>query len=491
MRSISLFSWLIAVFFSISVILASGQCQSDQRRLLLGPKNSFNSTSLGKLVNWNKTTDCCSWDGASCDAGGRVIRLDLSNQSASAPLPNFFAEFRNLTSLRLSSTGLTGRLPEEIPHATTLRTLDLSDNKLLKGSFQDFPLSASLQTLVLSDTNFGGQVPESIANLGQLTRIEVARCNFSGPIPESMLKLTQLVYLDFPSNNFSGPMPSFSSSRNLTQLDLAFNQLNGTIDSTKWSGLSKLVIVDLRKIKLSGTIPPTLFGIPSLQQILLSQNQFSGDVLPGLKSLILSSNNFSGFIQMTDILKLRNLFILDLSYNKLSIDGSATNSTLSSFPNITTLKLASCNLTKFPEFEVPLQNFTSFLTVIDLHGNQLQGPMPLLPQYATYLDYSNNNFSSFLLEGIGNYLSVAYFFSLSSNKFEGSIPSSICNSTYLQVLDLSNNSLHGPIPHCLSQMSLSLGVLNLRGNKLGGVFHDAFPQDCMLQTLDLNGNLLH
>ncbi|XVE76590.1 hypothetical protein DITRI_Ditri12bG0185400 [Diplodiscus trichospermus] len=721
MRRISVFSWLIAVFFSISLVLVSGQCQTDQGQLLLRLKNSLNSTSCGKLGNWNQTTDCCSWHGVSCDAGGRVIGLDLSNQSISgkidnssslfglqhlqqlnlaynrlnftfpsvfdkfanlsylnlsnaglkgqipaeisrmtrlvtldlstslylggslklenpnlemlvqnltrlrflhldgvnisatgkewcqalssltnlqelsmsncnlsgpidsfpklrrlsvirldgnnlsAQLPNFFAEFRNLTSLRLSSTGLTGRFPEEILHATTLRTLDLSNNKLLKGSFQHFPLNASLRILALSDTNFGGQVPESIGILGQLTRIELARCNFSGPIPESMLKLTQLVYLDFSSNNFSGPMPSFSSSRNLTQLNLAFNQLNGAIDSTKWSGLSKLVSVDLRNNKLSGTLPLTLFGIPSIQKILLSQNHFSGSLgdlpgklplqldtlvlsgnnlqgkfpvslfkLQGLKMLTLSSNNFSGFIQMTDIQKLRNLSNLDLSYNKLSIDASGTSSALSSFPNITTLKLASCNLTIFPgflktqpklihldlsknqisgeipnwiweiktlaylnlsqnflvDFEEPLQNNTSSLTVIDLHGNQLQGEILFLPQYATYLDYSNNNFSSSLPTGIGNYLSVAYFFSLSSNKFRGSIPSSICNSTYIQVLDLSNNSLSGPIPPCLSQMSLSLGVLNLRGNKLSSVIYDAFPQDCRLQTLDLNGNLL-
>ncbi|XWS55507.1 hypothetical protein CRYUN_Cryun09bG0005900 [Craigia yunnanensis] len=720
---ISLFSWLILISFGISVVLVSGQCQSDQRQLLLGLKSSFNSTSSVKLVNWNQTADCCSWDGVSCDAIGRVIGLDLSNQlisgaidnssslfrlqylqrlnlaynriifafpsgfdkfanvsylnlsnagfkgqipaeisrmtrlvtldlsadlhlrggylklekpnlemlvrnltrlrflhldgvnisargiewcqalssltnlqvlsmsncnlsgpiefsfsklrtlsvirfdnnNLSAPLPKFVADFRNLTSLHLSTTGLIGRLPEEILHATTLQTLDLSNNKLLKGSFQIFPLNASLQTLVLSDTNFGGQVPESIGNLGQLKRIELARCNFSGPIPESMLKLTELVYLDFSSNNFSGPMPSFSSSRNLTQLNLAFNQLNGTIHSTEWSGLSKVASVDLRKNKLTGTIPPNFFGIPSLQKIFLSQNQFNGSLgdlhgkasllldtldlssnklqgqfpmsvfeLQGLKILTLSSNNFSGFIQWTDIQKLRNLSNLDLSYNNLSIDASATNSAMSSFPNITTLKLASCNLTKVPaflktqpklnhldlsknqisgeipnwiweikslaylnlslnfltKFEGPLQNTTSSLIVVDLHGNQLQGKLSLLPSYATYLDYSNNNFSSVLPAEIGDFLQVAYFFSLSGNNFHGSIPKSICNSSYLQLLDVSNNSLSGPIPQCLTQMSVSLGVLNLRRNNLSGVIFNTFPVDCGLRTLDLNRNSL-
>ncbi|XVF55082.1 hypothetical protein PTKIN_Ptkin06aG0008000 [Pterospermum kingtungense] len=534
----------IAIFFSINVVLVSGQCQSDQRQLLLEFKSSFNCTSSGKLMNWNQTTDCCSWDGLSCEADGRVVGLDLSNQFILGAIDSSSSLFR-------------------LQH---LQRLNLSNNKLLRGSLQNFPLNTSLQTLVLSDTNFGGQLPDSIGDLAQLTRIELARCNFSGPIPESMKKLQQLAYLDFSSNNFSGPMPSFSSSRNLIRLNLAFNQLNGTIHSTEWSGLSKLVSVDLRNNTLSGIIPSTLFGIPSLQKILLSQNQFNGHLeelhgkkasllldtldlssnklqgqfpksvfgFQGLKILTLSSNNFSGSIEWTDIQRLRNLTSLDLSYNVLSVDASATNSSFSSFPNITTLKLASCNLTKVPgflktqsnlikldlsnnhisgeipnwiwgikslahlnlsqnfliKFEGPLQGISSSLVVVDLHGNWLQGKLPSLPPHATYLDYSDNNFSSVFLTEIGDFLQVAYFFSLSGNNFNGSIPESICNSLYLQVLDLSNNSLTGPIPPCLTKMSVSLGVLNLRRNNLSGFISDAFPENCTLQTLDLNRNQL-
>ncbi|XVF76857.1 hypothetical protein PTKIN_Ptkin13bG0300600 [Pterospermum kingtungense] len=491
-----------------------------------------------------------------------VIRLD--GNKLSAPLPKFFAEFQNLTSLRLSDAGLTGRFPPEILQAITLQTLDLSDNKLLNGSFENFPLNASLQTLVLSDTKFGGQVPESIGDLGQLTRLELARCNFSGPVPESMRKLTQLVYLDLSSNKFSGPVPSFSSSRNLTELNLSDNQLNGTIDSTDWSGFSKLVSIDLRNNTFNGTIPPNLFHIPSLKKILLAQNQFSGNLrklngeaslldtldlssnklqgpfpwfvskFQGLKILSLSSNNFSGFIPLRAIHNLRNLSSLDLSHNQLSVDVTATNSSLPVFPNITTLKLASCNLTKFPdflknqsrlvyldlsknkilggipkwilearsllhlnlshnllqEFEGPLQNMTSILSVLDLHGNLLQGQISFLPQSATYLDYSNNNFNSILPAEIGDYLSFTYFFSLSSNRFQGIIPISVCKSTYLKVLDLSDNSLNGTIPQCLTQMSSYFSVLNLRRNNLEGVISDTFLQHCGLQTLDLNRNLL-
>ncbi|TYH89578.1 hypothetical protein ES332_D01G272300v1 [Gossypium tomentosum] len=490
-----------------------------------------------------------------------VIRLDNNNLSAS--VPQFFTEFENLTSLRLSATGLRGRLPEEIFQIPTLQILDLSTNKLLEGSFPNFPLNASLRTLALSGTNYGGQVPESIGNLEQLTRIELGSCNFSGAIPKTMKKLTQLVYLDFSFNRFSGPIPSFSSARNLIYLSLGYNQLNGAIHSTDWSSLSKLEIVGLGNNKLRGTIPPALFCIPSLQRLFLSQNQFKGNLsdlhgrassllydldlssnklqgqfpmslfeLRGLKFLSLSSNNFSGLIPMRALQNLRNLSFLDLSYNRLSIDATDTNISSLSFPNISTLKLTSCNLTEFPdflkyqsrlsyldlsnnqiqgripnwiwkvrslnylnlsqnflvEFERSLENIDSSLSVLDLHGNQLQGQIQILPPCATYLDYSNNKFSSVLPAEIGDFLQFAYFFSVSGNNFNGSIPKSICSSLYLRVLDMSDNYLSGPIPQCLTQMSASLGVLNLRQNNLSGIISDTFTKSCSLQTLDLNRN---
>lgn len=70
----------------------------------------------------------------------------------------------------------------------------------------------------------------------------------------------------------------------------------------------------------------------------------------------------------------------------------------------------------------------------------------------------------------------------------GVIPESICNASYLVVLDLSNNMLNGRMPPCM----LVLGTLwvNLRRNNFSGSIPDAFPVTCNLQTLDLNGNLL-
>ncbi|KAB2630477.1 receptor-like protein 12 [Pyrus ussuriensis x Pyrus communis] len=488
--------------------------------------------------------------------------IHIENNNLYTHVPEFFSNFPNLTSLRMVNSGLHGAFPKKIFEVPTLQTIDLSDNPQLRGSLPEFPKNGSLRSLVLNGANFSGQLlPNSIGNLRFLSKIDIATCDFTGSIPRSTEELTQLVYLDFANNKFNGSVPSFSMAKNLTLINLSYNRLTGQINSSHWENLTNLVSLHLRHNLLNGPIPPSVFSLPMLQKLQLSDNQFSGHLhgfannsvldtldlssnkLEGpipvsiftfseLKILSLSSNNFSGAFLLNSLQQLRNLSSLDLSYNSLLINYDSSRSSFSSYPRITTLKLASGKLGVFPDFlryqsqlryldlslnqihgEIPnwiwrlsslsqlnlscnflvtlpgpFPNLTSTLSVLDLHSNQLQGQIPMLPRLATYLDYSRNNFSSSIPADIGDFLMCTMFFSLSSNKLNGSIPESMCKEPYLQVLDLSNNSLSGPIPQCLTNISGTLSVLNLRRNRLNGSVPDGFPRHCSLRTLDLNEN---
>uniref|UniRef100_A0A2N9FNL7 Leucine-rich repeat-containing N-terminal plant-type domain-containing protein n=1 Tax=Fagus sylvatica TaxID=28930 RepID=A0A2N9FNL7_FAGSY len=433
-----------------------------------------------------------------------IIRLD--NNKFFAPVPELFANFTNLTSLHLSSCGLNGSFPEKIFQVQTLQTLDLSNNGLLYGSLPEFHPNGSLRSLLLSGTKFSGALPDSIGNLKMLSKIDLSFCNFSGSIPSSMENLTQLVYLDLSSNNFNGSVPPFSMAKNLTQINLSRNYLTGQITSTHGKDLPNLVNLDLSFNSLNGSIPVSLFSLPSLQKLQLSNNRFSGLLnefsnvfssamdtldlssnklegsiptsvfeLRGLKILLLSSNNFSGSFQLNKIQQLRNLSNLDLSYNSLLIDEyNGTNSSLPPISQITTIKLASCNLSKIPNFlrnqsrlnyldlsnnqiqeaipgwiwklrnlfylnlsynhlgmtlEGALLNLSS-LTVLDLHSNQLEGGLPVLPPFATYLDFSDNKFNSTIPASIGN--CGLQTLNLNGNLLEGVVPRSLANCTNLE-----------------------------------------------------------
>uniref|UniRef100_A0A2N9G6A4 Leucine-rich repeat-containing N-terminal plant-type domain-containing protein n=1 Tax=Fagus sylvatica TaxID=28930 RepID=A0A2N9G6A4_FAGSY len=490
-----------------------------------------------------------------------IIRLD--NNKFFAPVPELFANFTNLTSLHLSSCGLNGSFPEKIFQVQTLQTLDLSNNGLLYGSLPEFHPNGSLRSLLLSGTKFSGALPDSIGNLKMLSKIDLSFCNFSGSIPSSMENLTQLVYLDLSSNNFNGSVPPFSMAKNLTQINLSRNYLTGQITSTHGKDLPNLVNLDLSFNSLNGSIPVSLFSLPSLQKLQLSNNRFSGLLnefsnvfssamdtldlssnklegsiptsvfeLRGLKILLLSSNNFSGSFQLNKIQQLRNLSNLDLSYNSLLIDEyNGTNSSLPPISQITTIKLASCNLSKIPNFlrnqsrlnyldlsnnqiqeaipgwiwklrnlfylnlsynhlgmtlEGALLNLSS-LTVLDLHSNQLEGGLPVLPPFATYLDFSDNKFNSTIPASIGN--CGLQTLNLNGNLLEGVVPRSLANCTNLEVFDIGNNHIKDAFPCYLSNIS-RLRVLVLRSNKFHGAIGCKGPNATwpMLQIVDLASN---
>ncbi|RZB52907.1 receptor-like protein 7 [Glycine soja] len=491
-----------------------------------------------------------------------VIRLDQNNFSS--PVPETFANFPNLTTLHLSSCELTGTFPEKIFQVATLSVLDLSFNYHLYGSLPEFPVNSPLQTLIVSGTNFSGAIPPSINNLGQLSILDLSNCHFNGTLPSSMSRFRELTYLDLSLNDFTGQIPSLNMSNNLTHLDFTRNGFTGSI-TYHFGGLRNLLQIDLQDNFLDGSLPSSLFSLPLLRSIRLSNNNFqdqlnkysnisssklevldlSGNDLNGsiptdifqlrsLSVLELSSNKLNGTLKLDVIHRLENLTTLGLSHNHLSIDTNfADVGLISSIPNMNIVELASCNLTEFPSFlrnqskitildlssnniqgsiptwiwqlnslvqlnlshnllsnlEGPVQNSSSNLSLLDLHDNHLQGKLQIFPVHATYLDYSSNNFSFTIPSDIGNFLSSTIFLSLSKNNLSGNIPQSLCSSSVSLVLDFSYNHLNGKIPECLTQNG-RLVVLNLQHNKFHGSIPDKFPVSCALSTLDLNSNLL-
>ncbi|XP_062081246.1 receptor-like protein Cf-9 [Humulus lupulus] len=114
-----------------------------------------------KTVSWKNGTDCCSWDGVSCDhISGHVIGLDLSfsglqgtlfsllhlqtlildlNNFSCSPIPPEIGSFANMKTLSLSSANFSGYIPEEISHLSKLSRLtiygDVADCHFLMGPF--------------------------------------------------------------------------------------------------------------------------------------------------------------------------------------------------------------------------------------------------------------------------------------------------------------------------------------------------------------------
>ena len=152
--------------------------------------------------------------------------------------------------------------------------------------------------------------------------------------------------------------------------------------------------------------------------------------------------------------KLKNLETLDLSNNSVSINNNAAYA----LPNLLELNLSSSNISEFPIF----LRLTTNLRSLDLSNKKIYGRVPrwlgdVGKNSLFYVNLCNN-----LLQGpvpILNSSNLQFIF-FSNNSLTGEIPSLICDAINLQVLDLSHNNLSGMIPKCLVN-STTLSVLDL------------------------------
>ncbi|KAF3448116.1 hypothetical protein FNV43_RR08826 [Rhamnella rubrinervis] len=503
-----LFVFFYSTLFFHVVVSSGGQCLSDQQSLLLQFKNTliFNATISKSLVRWNQSSDCCTWEGISCEKG-RVTGLKLSDESISGgindnstlfnlrylqslDLSNFKSStipsrIGNLINLRyLNFSGVFGgQIPQEISHLKKLLILDLSDGlfyDLYDWFSRDHVLEipnlrmvvqnlTKLEELYLDGVNisapgneWGQAISSSLPNLRVLSLFE---CGLSGPIHHSLAKLQHLSVLDLSYNyRLSSPVPRFFGNfSNLTSLRLA-------------------------GCGLHGTFPKEMFQVPTLRILDISFNRFLEGSLPefpphsDLQILDIRYKNFKGRLP-SSIGNLRQLTHLHLSNCLFS--GPLPKS-IAKLTQLVYLDLS------FNQFVGPIPSFymAKNLEGIDLSGNRLSGPIPSKHLEGLlnlrYIDLHNNSFHGNIPSSLFT-LPLLKWIELSHNQFSGQVlefpnpPSSM-----LESIDLSSNKLQGPIPMSIFKLR-TLYSLSLSSNMFNGTIHfDSFQSLTSLDYLDLS-----
>nr|XP_048317861.1 receptor-like protein 7 isoform X1 [Ziziphus jujuba var. spinosa] len=508
-----LVSWLFLMLSTYSslfghVVVVAGQCLSHQQSLLLQLKHAiiFDETSSKILVNWNESSDCCTWPGITCDDDGRVIGLELSNEGISGGIHDNSALFNlvDLKSLDLSSNGnLSSEIPSRIGNLTNLNYLNLSSsfrcrqipktisvlNKLLildlsdphlpyffrhpydKGSnlsmhmFTNFTRLEELYVrgvnLSASGNEWGQALSSSLPNLRVLSLIS---CSLSGPIDKSLAKLQYLSVVQLDYNDLlSSEVPKF------------------------FGNFSNLTTLSLSGCSLYGMFPKEIFQVPTLRILDISENELLGGSLPefppdsDLQSLVLYRTNFSGSLPAStgNLGQLSRLDIYQCQFSG-SLPKSMTNLT-----QLLHLDLSS-NMFTVP---IPSFNMSRNLMEIDLSNNSLNGNIPsslfALPSLET-IDLSYNQFS-----GVDEFpnvsSSVLNSVFLSGNNLQGTVPSSLLALPSLETIDLSNNQFSGvdEFPNVSSSM---LNFVYLSSNNLQGTIPSSLFALPSLERIDLSNN---
>uniref|UniRef100_A0A7N2M8R7 Leucine-rich repeat-containing N-terminal plant-type domain-containing protein n=1 Tax=Quercus lobata TaxID=97700 RepID=A0A7N2M8R7_QUELO len=486
-------------------------CSQDQSSALLQFKQLFSlweyasdicdyygQRSYPKIESWKEGTDCCSWDGVTCDSvRGDVIGLDLSCSRLYGTIPsntslfllphlqrlnlafNYFnysqissgfGRFAKLRYLNLSRSDFEGQVPLELSHLSQLSSLDLSfvgylslDTSVMKRLVQNL---TKLRELHLDRVNMSSVSLTSFRNLSSsLASLTLELCALHGSLPDlDIFGLQNLRELNLGTSGLIGEVPSsFSNLKALSSLSLRGNYLNGTIPSSL-SNLKELSYLDLQGNYLSGPIPTSLGNLTKVTQIFLDSNYFTGHIPSSLSHL-------------------KDLNLIDLSFNNFQVSFG--------------------NLTKVTDIKLQYNNFTGqipsslsnlkYLNVIDLSYNKFEGSIPVSfgnLTKVTDIMLQYNNFTGQIPSSLSNlkYLNVI---DLSCNKFEGSIPVSLGNLTKVTEITLQYNNFTGHIPSSLSNLK-DLTFINFSHNNFGG-FGGKIPfltNLTKLSTVDLSYNQL-
>ena len=270
--------------------------------------------------------------------------------------------------------------------------------------------------------------------------------------------------------------------KKLEVLDLSYNDFEGTLD-TCLGNLTSLWILDLSYNSLSGSIPaPSIASLASLEYLSLDGNKFEGlfslNILANhskLKVLQLGEMNSETFQVQTENppwIASFQLEKLDISSCKVNLPTKTIPTFLSSQNGLRYIDLSGNNLVgMFPNW---LLVNNPRLENVYLNDNSFTGPfkLPSDPNHhmdqIQVLDISNNEIHGELPNNMGFFFPHLEILDVSNNKFEGHIPVSIGEMSNLSTLDLGNNNLSGNIPEHILNGCIWLASLDVDNNQLNG-----------------------
>ncbi|XP_040370086.1 probable LRR receptor-like serine/threonine-protein kinase At1g56130 isoform X3 [Rosa chinensis] len=228
-----------------------------------------------------------------------LTNLNLERNCLTGPLSAAIANLTGLQYFTIGINDLSGEIPKEIGQLTELRSLSFGRNNFSGSLPSELGNLLKLQQLYVSNCGVSGEIPPTFANLQNLEIFWARGVELSGRIPDFIGNFSKLTSLRFQGNSFEGPIPfAFSNLTSIKELHISdLSNANGSSSLAFIENMKALSILVLRNNNISDSIPSDFGLYQSLSQLDLSYNYLDGSIPSWVKEeklqLNLVANNFS------------------------------------------------------------------------------------------------------------------------------------------------------------------------------------------------------
>ncbi|KAL2516778.1 receptor like protein 9 [Abeliophyllum distichum] len=414
-------------------------CFEEERIALLRLKENINfptGISLPSWVDYETKAGCCHWEGVQCsNITGRVIQLDLygTRQPRLGDWyfnASLFLPFQELRNLSLGYNNLVGWIENE------------GFNKLSK--------LKNLEGLDLSWNSFVRNILSSLSQLSSLKHLDLSGIFYSSSKVfetsghERLSGLKKLQVLHFSSNlgRLVSDVLSILELNDfiaLRELDIGDNQFRsfGTIYDIKTMHSLQVLHLDGIIVSNISNMLQSLRAFPCLKNLYIRNLRYIATIHGEPKSSNIVKRSIAPIYELRHLSQLEGLFLANsyLDANFLQSIGVMTS--------LKFLSLSSCGLGG----SLPNQGWCELknLEELDLSTNEFEGILPSCLSNMTYLRYielSENNFSGNVAMSPLSKITSLEYLSLSSNNFQ--VPNSFesfFNHSNLRFIYLDNNKV--------------------------------------------------